>query len=574
MDEALGRAHRRRATGEEALDDPGARLVKVVGHLVDEADAEGLVRAEALAGQEVAAGRARADAGDHERGDHGRHDAEPHLGEAEDRVLRGHRDVRARDQAGRAAQDMAVDASDDGRLAGVDGLEHPLEAQGVLDVLLLGELDGCAHPFDVGPCGEAGALAVEHDGARVPDVGERPGEPVDQRRVERVSTLGACESHPQYGAVPRDTHRRHRGPDRIRPYRSAMRIVVCGAGATGASIAYHLALAGAGRVVLCDRGEVAGGATAKAFGGVRQQFSTAAEVKLAQASVRFFEELGEPLFLQVGYLFMATTEEGLDALDERRALQEELGVPIERVDARRIAQLAPGLAVDDVLGGVLGTADGLSDPPAVCREVVRRAVELGVELREHTDARELDGDVRVIACGPWSAELAASYGVDLPVRPLRRQLILTEPVRGLPERLPLVIEAETGFHFRRRDDRLLIAMVDPAPRWGSEETVDESVLPDRMARLGRRYPPAAGVGLERAWAGLYDMTPDAHPIIDRVADGVVTACGFSGHGFMQSPAVGRAVAELVLGQEPSFDLTPYRLDRFALGAVFPEQVVL
>ena len=137
-------------------------------------------------------------------------------------------------------------------------------------------------------------------------------------------------------------------------------------------------------------------------------------------------------------------------LEERRALQEELGVPIERVDARRIAQLAPGLAVDDVLGGVLGTADGLSDPPSVCREVVRRAVELGVELREHTDAREVDGDIRVIACGPWSAELAASYGVDLPVRPLRRQLILTEPVPGAPERLPLVIEAETGFHFRRR----------------------------------------------------------------------------------------------------------------------------
>jgi sarcosine oxidase subunit beta len=353
-----------------------------------------------------------------------------------------------------------------------------------------------------------------------------------------------------------------------------MRIVVCGAGATGASIAYQLALAGAGTIVLCDRGEVAGGATGKAFGGVRQQFSTAAEVRLAQASVRFFEELGEPLFLQVGYLFLATTEEGLAELDVRRALQEELGVPIERVDRDRVAELAPGVAVDDVLGGVLGPADGLSDPPAVCRELVRRAVELGVDVREHTDAREVEADVRVIACGPWSAELAASYGVELPVRPLRRQLILTRPLPGLPERLPLVIETETGFHFRRRDGRLLLAMVDPEPRWGSEETVAEDLLPDRLARLARRYPPAAQIGIERAWAGLYDMTPDAHPIVDVVTDGVVAACGFSGHGFMQSPAVGRAVAELVLGLEPSFDLTPYRLDRFAKGAVFPEQVVL
>jgi sarcosine oxidase subunit beta len=290
--------------------------------------------------------------------------------------------------------------------------------------------------------------------------------------------------------------------------------------------------------------------------------------------VRFFEALGEPLFLQVGYLFLATTEAGLAELEERRSLQEELGVPVERVAPDRVAELAPGVAVDDVLGGVLGSADGLSDPPAVCREVVRRAVELGVEVREHTDARVLDADVRVIACGPWSAGVAASYGIDLPVRPLRRQLILTHPVPGVPERLPLVIEAETGFHFRRRNDRLLLAMVDPEPRWGIEETVDESLLPDRVARLARRYPPAAEVGIERAWAGLYDMTPDAHPIIDRVADGVVAACGFSGHGFMQSPAVGRAVAELVLEQEPTFDLSPYRLSRFARGAVFPEQVVL
>jgi sarcosine oxidase subunit beta len=352
------------------------------------------------------------------------------------------------------------------------------------------------------------------------------------------------------------------------------RIVVCGAGAIGASVAYHLALMGAPEVVLCDRSSVAAGATGKAFGGVRQQFSTEAEVRLAQASVRFFEELGEPLFRQVGYLFLATTAEGLAALEQRCALQAELGVPIERVDGAGAAALAPGVVADDVLGGVFGPADGLSDPPAVARELVRRAVTLGVELREQTDCGSVDADLRVIACGPWSAEVAARFGVELPVSPLRRQLILTYPVAGLPERLPLVIESETGFHFRRRGQSLLLAMADDPPRWGVDETVDEAVLPDRLERLARRFPPAAGVGVERAWAGLYDMTPDAHPIIDRVADDLVVACGFSGHGFMQSPAVGRAVAELVLTGESAFDLGPYRLGRFAEGAVFPEQVVL
>ena len=138
----------------------------------------------------------------------------------------------------------------------------------------------------------------------------------------------------------------------------------------------------------------------------------------------------------------------------------------------------------------------------------------------------------------------------------------------------MVIEAESGFHFRRRDDCLRVAMADTVPRWGFEETVDESVFADRLDRLAYRYPPAAGTRIAHAWAGLYDMTPDAHPIIGPVGDGLYAACGFSGHGFMQSPAVGRAVAEELLRGESSLDLTPYRLERFDREAVFPEDLVL
>jgi sarcosine oxidase, subunit beta len=353
-----------------------------------------------------------------------------------------------------------------------------------------------------------------------------------------------------------------------------MRIVVHGAGAIGASVAYQLALLGAGDVVLADSGEIAGGSTAKAMGGIRQQFSTAAEVRLAQESIRFFEELGPELFQQVGYLFLATKGEGLRTLAERRAIQAELGVPVEDVDAGRAAELAPGLAVDDVLGGVFCATDGTADPPAVTRELVRRAQKRGVEVRERTRGEDLEADVRVLACGAWSAEAAAPYGVELPVRPLCRQLIDTTPVAGLSGNLPMVLEAETGFHFRRRGESLRLAMVDPAPRWGFEEVVDESLLPDRLARLARRFPPAADAGVGRAWAGLYDMTPDAHPIIGWVGEGVYAACGFSGHGFMQSPAVGQAVAQELLEGASPLELSPYRLERFASGAVFPEEVVL
>ncbi len=344
------------------------------------------------------------------------------------------------------------------------------------------------------------------------------------------------------------------------------RIVVAGAGAMGASIAYHLVLLGADEVVLCDTGDVASGATGKAMGGVRQQFSTAAEVRLAQASIDFFRELGAPFFDQVGYLFLATTEEGLARLQARADLQRGLGVPVEDVDPAEFR----GLRTDDALGAVICREDGVADPPAVARELVRRAAERGVEVHEHTDARELDGDVLVVACGWQSAELLP----ELPIRPLVRQLVDVGPIEGLPDTLPMVVEEETTFHFRRRDACLRLAYREPSARWSSDETVDHALVEDVRERLAYRYPAAAGAPVERAWAGLYDMTPDAHPIIGPIGTGAYVAAGFSGHGFMQSPAVGRAVAEELLGLEPSFDLAPYRLERFAGNEVFPEELVL
>jgi len=213
------------------------------------------------------------------------------------------------------------------------------------------------------------------------------------------------------------------------------RIVVAGAGAAGVSVAYHLSELGSEDVVLCDRGSVAGGATAKAMGGVRQQFSTAAEVRLAQASIRFFEELGSPFFDQVGYLFLATTEAGLAELEERAELQRSLGV--------RVVATAPsaGVRSDDVAGAVVCWQDGVADPPAVARELVRRAAAGGVGVREGKDATKLAADVFVIAAGPWSAQVGRELGVELPIRPLCRQLLETEPIAGLPLELPMTVEA-------------------------------------------------------------------------------------------------------------------------------------
>jgi sarcosine oxidase subunit beta len=344
------------------------------------------------------------------------------------------------------------------------------------------------------------------------------------------------------------------------------RIAIAGAGAIGASIAYQLALKGADDVVLAERERVASGATGKAMGGVRQQFSTEAEVRLARESIGFFEELGGPLFEQVGYLFLATTEEGLAALEQRVELQRGLGVPVQAYDAG----LVDGLYVDDVLGAVACWEDGVADPSGVTRELVTRAEALGVDVREGVDARDVVRDVLVIAAGAQSAELWP----ELPVRPLCRQLVEVGPVTGIPPDLPMVLEAETGFHFRRAGETLRLAMNEPTPRWTDREDVDRELVADWRERIAHRYPTAADARVARSWAGLYDMTPDAHPIVGRIGDGVYAACGFSGHGFMQSPAVGRALAEEIVLGRSSFDLSPYSLARFAGEPEFPETLVL
>jgi glycine/D-amino acid oxidase-like deaminating enzyme len=344
------------------------------------------------------------------------------------------------------------------------------------------------------------------------------------------------------------------------------RIVVAGAGAVGASIAYHLALLGARDVVLAERDTIASGATGKAMGGFRQQFSSEAEVRLAQESAKLFRELGAPLFEAVGYMFLAMSDDGWHRLRERAEMQRTLGVPVEEVEPSRVH----GLRTDDVAGAVACWEDGVAEPAAVTEELVRRAAEHGVDVQERTDARDLPHDVLVVACGAASTELVP----ELPVRPLCRQLVDVGPVADLPADLPMTIEDETTFHFRRRGDTLRLAMTEPTPRWTSEEVVDDALVEDCRARLAHRYPPAAGTPVVRAWAGLYDMTPDVHPVIGWAREGVYVACGFSGHGFMQSPAVGSAVAHELLGKTPPVDLTPYRLDRFAEGATFPEQVVL
>ena len=314
-------------------------------------------------------------------------------------------------------------------------------------------------------------------------------------------------------------------------------ILVAGAGAIGAGIAYRLALRGARDVVLCDRGEIGSGSTSRAMGGVRQQFSTAAEVRLAQESIAFFAELGPPFFHQVGYLFLADDRGRPRRARGAAASCRPPSVSRSSGSTRRSSPVSRPATCSAPCSAQRTASPTRRRSP---HELVRRARELGVEVREHTLAESLldNADTLVIACGPWSAALGcacrrrAARAAALPAaaRDRAAAVAASECCRWWSRQRPASTSAAAATGWCSR-------WPTPSHAGASRRPSTSRSSPTGSHRLVRRFPPAAGCRIDEAWAGLYDMTPDAHPILGRVADGVYAACGFSGHGFMQSPAV-------------------------------------
>ena len=386
-------------------------------------------------------------------------------------------------------------------------------------------------------------------------------------------------------------------------------VVIIGGGVVGASVAYHLAEAGCRDVLVVERGrELGEGSTGRATGGVRAQFATAVNVRMSLYSIDFFARFSEATgrdcgYRPVGYLFLAAGERQLAQLESNRERQRAAGLNcVEILSTGDIAARLPMLRLDDIAGGSFCPIDGLIDPLAVTRGLMARARERGARL--WTDARvtgiELEGGAIVSvntsrgrvstravvnAAGPWAAEVARFAGVEIPVTPLRRQLVGTEPFDGLPERMPMVIDLSDGFHFRRVGHRgahapgVLLAWPDPEETPGFKTDFDEDFTGRILARAARRVPAFAGLKVDRRLcrAGLYEMTPDHHAIVGRAPGvaGLYLANGFSGHGVMHSPATGRAVSDLILhGESRAVDIHALRAERFAEGDLIRESVLL
>ena len=380
-------------------------------------------------------------------------------------------------------------------------------------------------------------------------------------------------------------------------------VVIIGSGIVGSSVAYHLAQAGCTNVLVVEREAHQGkGSTGKSMGGVRAQFSTPVNIQMSRYSIDFFsrfdEVVGHPADYRAhGYLFCATSESHLAYLRANHERQVAAGVNnVEWVSPEEIQAIVPQLRTDDILGGTFCPTDGFVDPHSVMMGFMLNARERGARLWLDTQVTGIavENDqiagvdtsrgrvatrVVVNAAGAWAAGVAQMAGAELPVEPLRRQLVPTEPFDQLPKRFPMVIDMSTGFHFRREGKGILLAWNDPAETVGFKTEFDATFVEKILTRAAARVPvlAEAGVNPRRAWAGLYEMTPDHHAIIGPAPNvkGLYFVNGFSGHGVMHSPASGRIAAELILqGHSDLIDAGQLSVERFAQGKLLEETAIL
>ncbi len=391
------------------------------------------------------------------------------------------------------------------------------------------------------------------------------------------------------------------------PLPPSAEVVIVGGGVMGASTAFHLAEAGVRDVLLVERDALAGGSTSKAAGGVRAQFSDALNVILGARGLEAFERFadrpgGQIDLRQVGYMFLLTTPEDVAVYQASVTLQNSLGIGSRMLTAAEAAALAPVVSTDDVLAAAFHARDGYCTPESVVQGYAAGARRHGATVVTGVEVTgvDLDGDdvraVRttagtiatgaVVDCaGPWAGLVGAMAGVDLPVTPLRRQIVVTEPlpdaVRPLvPATMPMTIDASSTFYLHPEGPAsrpsLLIGMSYTGELPGFRMGMSDDWLTDLTAMIDRRAPALLDVGMAHGWSGLYENSPDHNAMIGESSriSRFLYATGFSGHGFLQGPAVGELLRDLYLGREPFADISPLSADRFADGIARPEHNIV
>ncbi len=373
-------------------------------------------------------------------------------------------------------------------------------------------------------------------------------------------------------------------------------IVIIGGGIIGVSIAYYLGKMGGRNVLLLEKDLIGQGSTGLCAGGIRRQWSTEVNMHFALKAFEIYQnfrdEFGvDPEFHQIGYLFLATSLEELEMFEGNVAFQNRFGVPSQILTREEIEKEWPFLNTEDVFGGAFCETDGYAGPYEVTGGIARAARRHGVEILENTEAMSIEVErdrivsvtttqgrvetpVVVNAAGPYAANIGRMAGIEIPVKPIRRQLFVTDAFPLIPPSVPLTIDHKQNFYFRREGESILFSgPQDEKPSFNLSTDFDAMV--ETAEKATHRGPVFKEARIARGWSGLYEISPDNHAILGQVpeVEGLVLANGFSGHGFQHGPAVGMVMAELILnGRAETIRIDPLALGRFKAGKMIKERL--
>jgi sarcosine oxidase subunit beta len=371
-------------------------------------------------------------------------------------------------------------------------------------------------------------------------------------------------------------------------------VVIIGGGIIGVSIAYHLALKKAGRIVLLEKGQLGEGSTSRCAGGIRTQFSTEINIRFSLEALRTFdrfkEEFGvDPEFRRIGYLFLAMSEREMEVFRQNLQLQRRYGIPVEILDPHEIKKRWPYLKSDDILGGTFCAWDGYAGPSEVLAGFAGGARRAGVKICEGVEAtgilldggrvsgvrskeEEISSPIVVNAGGPYAALIGKMAGVEIPVKPLRRQIFITAPFKLSDQTIPLTIDFHRGWYFRPEVDGFLLSgPLDREPSFNV--AIDYGARLEAAENAMFRVPAFEKASIARGWAGLYEISPDNHAILGSFPglQGLILANGFSGHGFQHSPVIGKVISEVITeGRATTLDISPLSIERFDKGELILE----
>ena len=376
-------------------------------------------------------------------------------------------------------------------------------------------------------------------------------------------------------------------------------IVIIGGGVMGASTLYHLVARGQKNVILLERDEFFGqGATGRCAGGVRYQFSTEINIKLSLESLpmleRFKEEIGQEIdYRKCGYMLVCTREEDAITFKRNVELQHSLGVETEWLDGDEVRKRLPLFRFEDAIAATFHQKDGLVDPNSVVAGYISAALKLGGKALNNVEVTGIKADggcvsgvetnrgfiaapLVINAAGPWSGLVGEMAGVQIPITALRRQSFTTTPLPEIPADLPFVIDFAQSLYFHREGDGLLMGMSNQNEKHGFDQSVDEEFELINLEACIARLPLVEKAGMVSHWAGLYEVTPDAHPFYGKTpVDGFLVVGGFSGHGFMHGPISGKLMSELILdGNFRTLDVSMLDLARFEEGRLIKEYNVV